>query len=97
MNDNIWPILSQKEKKKKNDIWPMHKILDKYHIQNRDSPRQTWVLQVLLWRLRPLQGGDLQRRKRDCCPPPQLTVQTDHWDHGSHGPTESEMEKSSYL
>lgn len=58
-------------------------------IGHLDSPRQTWVLQVLLCRLRPLQGGELQRRERDCCPPPQLTEHTDHWDQGSHGPTES--------
>ena len=55
----------------------------------QDSPRQTWVLQVLLWRLRPLQSEELQTRERDCCPPPQLTEHKDHWDHGSHRPAES--------
>lgn len=54
-----------------------------------DSPRQTWVLQALLWRLRPPQGEELQRRERNCCPPPQLTEHADHWDQGSQGPTES--------
>lgn len=57
--------------------------------ENMDLPRQTWVLQVLLCRLRLLQGGKLQMRVRCCCPPPQLTEHMDHCDQGSHGPTES--------
>lgn len=58
-------------------------------LKNPDLPRQTWMLQVLLCRLRLLQGGKLQIRERCCCPPPQLTEHVDHCDQGSQGPTES--------
>lgn len=59
-----------------------------------NSPRHTCVLQVLLWRVKPVHGGIRQERVRFCSPPPQVTEHTDHADQSYHIP---KSEEHSYL